>query len=245
MIALMRRTWPLLARGGCLGMVCLFAGSACAGELPLKCGDLANHYGPFDYRSDKSKLPVVEQAHFDSGIETLTRGKSAHIGGDIDYTLRAFPNHHRALLAMIRLAEREKISVPKGARYSDECYLLRAEHFRPDDGVVKMLMGIYLMKKGRNKEAVERLEAAEKLDSNDANLQYNLGLVYFRLGRYEESLAGAHRAYASGFGLPGLKSMLKRVGKWREPVSGVDGPKEKSYPEEALQTEEPAQSVHQ
>lgn len=221
MIAPMRCALAWIVGVGCAGLLLAFGSSAVAAdELPLQCGTLRNHYGPFDYRTDKSKLPIVEGAHFDAGIESLTRGKSGHLGGDLDYTLRAFPNHHRALLAMMRLAERDKVAKPLGARYTDECYFLRAEYFRPDDGMVKMLAGIFLMKKGRNSEAIERLEAAKKLDPRDANLQYNLGLAYFRLGRYDESLEHAHRAYAMGFALPGLKGMLAKAGKWRDPVPG-------------------------
>jgi len=227
-----RRSYNLAAISLGVSLV-LGCGTLHAQNLPLECGQLTNHYGPFDYRTDRSKLPVVEHAHFDSGVESLTRGKSTEdIGGDIDYTLRAFPNHHRALMAMMRLGEREKTSKPRAARYTVECYFRRAEYFRPDDGLVKMLTGIYLMKQGRNGEALGKLEAAEKLDSGDPNLQYNLGLAYFRLGRYEEALAHAHRAYAKGFALPGLKGLLVKAGKWRDaeqasppgtPVKGADG----------------------
>jgi hypothetical protein len=32
------------------------------------CGSLDNHFGPFDYRTDRDKLPVVERRHFTQQI---------------------------------------------------------------------------------------------------------------------------------------------------------------------------------
>lgn len=199
-------------------MFSLVSHVAMAQNMPHECGTLANNYGPYDYRVDKSKLPIVENYHFDGQVEALVRGKSsAGPAGDISYTLRAFPNHHRALLSMIRLAERDKTAKPSGASHSVDCFLVRAEAFRPDDAMVKMLAGIHLMKKGQNREALTKLEAAEKINSSDANLHYNLGLAYFRLNQYDKSLDSAHKAYSMGFTLPGLRNMLKKVGKWQEP----------------------------
>ncbi|MEL7448527.1 MAG: hypothetical protein AAFN78_04915, partial [Pseudomonadota bacterium] len=87
--------------------------SAQAGAARPKedCGPLQNAYGPFDYTNPDhvaKKLDRVERAHFDKGVENLkghltNAGGKAQLKGDIAYTLRAFPNHHRALYAMIRL----------------------------------------------------------------------------------------------------------------------------------------------
>ena len=68
------------------------------------CGPLRGQgqYGPYDYHTHKDKLQVVERYHFTAVVEALTRGSQNTLaGGDIDYTLRAFPNRHRALLAMV------------------------------------------------------------------------------------------------------------------------------------------------
>ena len=174
-------------------------------------------YGPFDYRTDKDKLQIVEKHHFDVGVETLVRGKSTYrIGGDIAYTLNAFPNHHRALMAMTNLAIREKTNQPDGSGYSMECWFDRAERFRPDDHMVKMLHGLYMLRLGRHQQAIDKLEQASANDVNDANLFYNLGLAYLDLRKYDLALENAHRAYALGFPLPGLKNRLQRAGQWRE-----------------------------
>lgn len=69
-------------------------------------------FGPFDYTDPETARPgkygqspplhLVEIAHFTPEVEHLVRGKSGAIYGDLDYTLRAFPNHHRALWSMVR-----------------------------------------------------------------------------------------------------------------------------------------------
>jgi tetratricopeptide (TPR) repeat protein len=185
---------------------------------PVACGELANAFGPFDYRSaSEEDRRLVNGAHFTEQVETLKSGKTTNWpGGDIDYTLRAFPNHPRALLAMMNLSFKEKRLKPNSAHWPVECYFDRAERFRGDDAYVKLLFGIYLLKVGRNQEAITKLEAAEKLQSDDPNLYYNLGLAYFDLKNYDKALHYAHEAYALHFPLPGLREKLKRVGAWKD-----------------------------
>lgn len=188
------------------------------------CGSLRNAYGPYDYWSDKDKLPIVEGAHFTPEVETLKAGKSSTLGGDIDYTLRAFPNHPRALLAMVRLGERLKSDRPGGAHYSVACFLDRAIRFRPDDAMARMIFGTYLAKRKKNELALQHLEIAEKNASDNANVHYNLGLVYFDLGKYDKSLSHAHKAYRLGFELPGLRAKLEKAGKWQDAVASQPEP---------------------
>lgn len=184
------------------------------------CGDLRNGVvGPWDYRtSTVESRRVVEDHHFTPNVESLSAGESTvHIGGDIDYLLRAYPNHARGLLAMIRLAAKEG-ERPRGSRYTVECWFDRATRFAPNDGAVHMLHGVYLLKKGRKDDAIKSLELARDLGSaEDANLNYNLGLAYLEVGQFDKSLAHAHKAYALGFPLPGLKNRLQRANKWRDP----------------------------
>lgn len=204
--------------------VCFFIGLAIFISSPVRadlddfaCGALQNSYGPYDYRNDKDKLKIVEDYHFTPGVANLSNAKTGYLGGDIDYTLRAFPNHPRALMAMIQLGEREKTTKVPHANYSVECYLTRAIRFKNDDPTVKMIYANFLAKKGRGKEALKQLNDAVLLDEDSANFQYNVGLIYFELREYEKSLLYAQKAYLSGFPLPGLREKLKKVGKWREP----------------------------
>ena len=174
-------------------------------------------YGPYDYRTDKDKLLIVEMAHFTPDVENLRHQLAGYFGADLDYTLRAFPNHHRSLVAMVNLVLKEHKLQPKGARWSIECYFDRAARFAPDDAVPPMIYGVFLNKVGKKKEAIEAFKASERLDPNNVNLQYDLGLVYFDLKQFDLALEYAQKAYRGGATLPGLKKNLLDAGRWKEP----------------------------
>lgn len=215
--------------------------AACAALLPslahgevatgeTACGAISGHgsgvdMGPFDYRNPPpGKLQVVEAHHFTPRVANLKGGQStATIGVDIDFTLRYFPNHPRALNAMVRLAEREKTDRPRGSRYSVNCWFDRAVRKAPDDPVPRLLFGIWLAKRGEKDMAREHLDEVAKADYRSPNTTYNMGLAYFQIGDYDKALAAAHTAQAQGFSLPGLKGLLTKVGKWQEPAPPAAG----------------------
>lgn len=183
------------------------------------CGSIKASIGPYDYRTDRDKLPLVEGAHFTAEVEALIRGTtSTRPGGDIAYTLRAIPNNHRALLAMMRLGEKEKTTQPSGSTYSIECWFDRAIRFRPDDGVVRMIYSTYLNKNGRIPEANSQLEIATTYAKDSAITHYNIGLHYFNLKNYDKALVQAHKAMALGWTQTDLRDQLRSVGKWTEPT---------------------------
>ena len=184
------------------------------------CGPLQNHFGPYDYRTNTDKHNLVERYHFTPDVEQLRKGSTApHVGGDISYTLKVFPNHPRALDAMARLSELQKQPIPSGSPYSVDCWFERAMRFRPDDLRVKLVYGLHLLRVGKNQEAVKYFEMAKGGERPDANLYYNLGLAYVKLGKFDAALESAHIAYGLGFPLPGLRNQLVRAGKWREPAA--------------------------
>lgn len=180
------------------------------------CGSLANGYGPYDYRKDKDKLPIVESSHFTPAVESLIHGISGPVGGELDYALRAFPNHHRVLIAMTRLGEKFKTPKPPGAKYNVDCYYDRAVRFAPDDNVVRMLYAQYLGKEGRTDDAVFQLETAAAQAPDAGFTQYNIGLVYFEIGKPDRALAQAHKALSLGFTRPELQKKLELAGKWQD-----------------------------
>ncbi|HEU4621753.1 MAG TPA: ABC transporter permease [Burkholderiaceae bacterium] len=182
------------------------------------CGSLENAYGPFDYRiATRDQIHMVEAFHFTPRVESLQGGKtSSFIAVDLDYTLRVFPNHHRALMTLARLAQREKREVLQGAQYPTECYFERAIRFQPEDPMPQMIFGLYLAHAKRESEARPYLERAETLSTGDANLHYNLGLAYLDLKDFDRAYINAKRAYDAGFPLPGLRERLKRAGVWKE-----------------------------
>jgi predicted Zn-dependent protease len=182
----------------------------------LGCGDFEHHYGPFDYRTaTKKQRDLVERFHFTQDVATLTKGASTtKIAGDISYTLLAFPNHPRALMAMSDLARRQKTRKPAGSTYDVDCWFERAIRFRPDDPMVRYVLGISKLKDGVPVEAVKQLGIAEKALPNDAMVHYNLGLAYLDLDDYDKARDEAHRAYELGAQLPGLRNLLEKAGKW-------------------------------
>lgn len=202
-----------------LGLGLLIFSQSRADVNDYVCGSLQASYGPYDYRSDKDKLQIVEQHHLTPEVVNLVAGTTGSIGGDLSYTLRAFPNHHVALMAMAKLGEKEKTAKPAGAKYGVECYFQRAVRFRKDDEIVRILYASYLSRAGRNVEALSQLNEAARLGTDSANANYNMGLIFYDLKEYEKALFYAQQAYRLGFPLPGLRDKLKRAGKWKEPVA--------------------------
>ncbi len=100
------------------------------------------------------------------------------------------------------------------AHLTPVCYFDRATRFQPEDAQVRLLYGIYLQKNGRYSESLEQLRIAESFAGENANILYNIGLVYLDLNNSEKALEYAHRAYRLGFPLEGLRNRLKRLGKW-------------------------------
>lgn len=218
----------------------LFAGGSSLATAFEPCGPLVTGYGPYDYRTDKKKLEVVERFHFTSDVEGLRKGNTGPLGGDLDYTLRASPNHHRALMAMVNLGIMTRTEQPKGAHYTISCYFERAIRFAPNDGTVFMIDGIYLSRVGKKREALKALAVAESLQKDDANVQYNLGLVYLDLKDYPSARLHARRAYELGFALPGLRKSLESAGQWEGPL-----PAETAKPSETPAAAAPAGSTQQ
>lgn len=186
---------------------------------PSQCGSLNNSFGPFDYRTVRgTQLQLVESAHFTQSVELLIKGNAGYLGGDLDYTLRAFPNHHRALISMMRYGERLKVAKVPSANYEVECYLVRAVTFQPDDAVARMLFAQFLMKAKRRDEALKQLALAQPLAQDNPFTHYNLGLSYLGAEAYDQALKHAHTAMALGFPRTELREQLQAKGQWKEPA---------------------------
>ncbi|MBK9234599.1 MAG: hypothetical protein IPO19_00485 [Rhodoferax sp.] len=197
------------------------------------CGGLTNNFGPFDYRADHhvpapgdqmphpEKRRLVEGAHFTPRVESLigaqSGGQLGPPGADLDYTLRAFPNHHRALISVMRYGEKKGNPQPPGLRYVVECYFERALRFKPNDVIVRMIYSTYLTKHKREAEAVAQLEQATALAGDNAFTHYNIGLTYFDMKIYDKALARAHRATELGFDRTELRDQLRNANQWQEP----------------------------
>lgn len=175
--------------------------------------------GDYYDTEDGKGLAAVEAFHFGPQVEALQRGMSGALAADISYTLEHFPNHPRALAAMARLALRERRPRVPGAAFSVECYFQRALAYQAADGATRALFGAYLLSLRRDGEAAKQLQMALEAQRGNAAAWYNLGLAQVRLKDWPAALAAAHKAYALGFPLPGLRQQLKAAGRWREPES--------------------------
>ncbi len=159
-------TWATL-------LLLAFAGNASSQEVG--CGQLENAYGPFDYTNAThvaENLPIVEKVHLTPEVEALIKGSTGTIMGDLDYTLRAFPNHHRALYAMARYALQPDFP-GHAPHYPPECYFRRAIAFKPADGVAHMIYGIFLHKQNKLSEALREYGQAMELMPESAEVHYN------------------------------------------------------------------------
>lgn len=184
------------------------------------CGELKSSFGPFDYLgrfSLENELYLVEIAHFTPDVENLISGNtSATPAGDLNYTLLAWPNHHRALVTLVKYSIKEKSTNIPDLKWPVECYFDRAIRMNGKDAQVRSIYSVFLTKHGRNKEALEQLEVAANLEPDNATILYNLGLLYFKLKNYEKASYYAKQAYALDFPLPGLRNKLIQAGKWKK-----------------------------
>lgn len=217
-------------------MVCVWPMIGHGQVSPAMCGPLDNAFGPFDYRSDhyqpspgdlqshKEKLRLVESVHFPPNVEMLLGGSARGAGtlwGDLDYVLRAFPNHHRALAASLKWWERNKISMPTGMDRPIECVFERAVRFRPEDTVSRLLYATFLLRNDRRAEAMSHIDAAKGFAGESAFAHYNVGMVYADAGAFDQALEQAHRAKALGLPHTGLADRLKAAGRWQEPLESM------------------------
>jgi hypothetical protein len=180
------------------------------------CKGRGQGFGPFDYtvRTDANikALNLVHGGHFPPETERLTH-RNAHLG--LNYTLSAWPNHHRALYSAINYR------MKRGQPYYNEefapveCWFQRAINFSPKDGTTHMLYGMYLHKLDFRSEALEEYRIAEKLSPSDLNLKYNLALLLIELEKYAEAKKYAKHLYNEGFPLPGLRNKLVEAGYWK------------------------------
>lgn len=200
-----------------LGFVMLLLASAVAARAQENvCGALANPYGPFDYRTDKPMLPIVDNAHFTPQVENLIRGQSGNLGGDLDYTLRAFPNHHRALIAVMNYGLKTGSPQPPHLPRPVECYFERAIRFRPDDYLVRLIYVDFLRRHQRPGEAIAQLDSAAALSQDRWITQQNIGLIYVELKEFEKARACARRVFALGERPDRLVVALREAGHWSD-----------------------------
>jgi tetratricopeptide (TPR) repeat protein len=185
----------------------LQAQQVCGGSLGQ------NSWGrPLDYRDpgEQDSLDLVERFHFTRDTENLVKGVNVPLPGDIHYTLMRFVNHYRALNSMATW--QLKNGFREGQEYFPaDCYFERAAAFTPDDPMVYVIWGNYLFRKKDFPRALEIYGRAEELGPDNAEVHYNLGLLYIEMKDLVRAQEHADKAYSLGYPLPGLRNKLKRL----------------------------------
>lgn len=187
----------------------------------LTCGitpgkPLINGYGPFDFTNPEhqSKLPIVLGAHFTPKVERLIDGETGALPHDIDYTLRAIPNYHRALNAISRFEILSKKSTEQFSQnYSADCFFKRAIYFQPADATTRMLYGMHKHQLKNLDEAEALYLQALAISPKNPEIHYNLGLLYVDKSVLDKAKKHAKVAYAAGYPLPGLNNKIARAEK--------------------------------
>ncbi len=188
----------------------------------IACDGGAQGYGPYDYtkRSTlQTELTLVESAHFTPAVENLIKGNSsgANPDGDIRYTLKAWPNHPRALLTSIRLQLNIKNKLTKFTQnIPPECYLQRAIRFSPNDTAIYTLYGYYLHKLGKLEVSSKYYEKSLSLNPDDSKAAYSYSLLLIDMKRLDDALKYAKIAYTQLNTPKSLKQKLIKLGAWRD-----------------------------
>jgi tetratricopeptide (TPR) repeat protein len=172
-----------------------------------------SEYHDVNDRSSAVVLNTVETNHFVKDVELLVKGQTAPLPLDIDFVLRAFPNHYRALNSMANWQLKNKLRslTPDGRPWTADCYFQRAHNFAPKDWRVRIVYAIYLHRAKRLDEAREQYVAAEDLGASTADYYYSRGLLEVDMGDLANARTYADKAYAMGMPLPGLRDKLARA----------------------------------
>jgi len=176
--------------------------------------------GPWDYLQRENlqrELRIVEDFHFSRKVQFLASGDRG-VANDVDYTLRGWPNHHKALLTIIQyqlefLKNRSKIKYK--LEIPPECYLERAINFSPKDPVPYSLYGYYLHKLGLFEKSEIMYKKAVKYFPNNARIAYSYALLLTDLKRYDEALKFSKFAYQHDKPPEMLKNKLLKLGVWK------------------------------
>lgn len=189
-----------------------------------------NGIGPWDYYDPSNSQPSganpmgnikrVTNVHLTPGMLRMEKRASGTFSGDIDYTLRAIPNHPAGLDLASRL---EKRLAQPGAELTNllkyekpkrtaECYFQRAIALTPNRFYTYVVYGIHLHRFGNYDAANTAYAKALALGSTTIETNYNYGLSLVKSGRLADAEQQAKIAYQGGFPLPGLRNMLQQQG---------------------------------
>lgn len=203
--------------------------------------DIDGQFGPYDYyKPIRIAIPLVERAHM--GYEIAEQARKGDWCGyylNLDYSLRALPNHPKALTLMAEYLEtrptckpsRESGKTTSGAIWAIEnnawqernmdYYFQTALNFMTEDTRVipkhaetHVLYADWLRKKKRFDEAMKQYESAHVLKPGYANTYYGLGMLYLDQKNIAKATENARKAYSLGKPPADLQERLVAAGAW-------------------------------
>jgi hypothetical protein len=205
--------------------------------------DVDGQFGPYDYyrppKTVHAPIALVESAHLGFIVADQLRQKDyCGYQSNLNYTLRAFPNHPKALVMMAEYlaahrpcpAREEPNSVANSVwaiennswqERNTDFFFQTALNFMTEDTRVipkyaetHALYGDWLRKNGRADEAMTQYEAARALKPGYANTYYGLGMLYLDQKNIAKATENAKKAYALGKPPTDLKDRLVAAGSW-------------------------------
>jgi tetratricopeptide (TPR) repeat protein len=179
-------------------------------------GDKGNrdYYHPGTTTDEKADWENAHKFHLGPALAAMKRGDWKVARDNLQFILYVFPNSPQALNSISELC----VDKWKSAHCDADAWFEKAIAVNPDVATTWTLLGIHLQRKKRPSEAIQHFQHALKLNPNDLNAHYNMGLAYFDLKEYDKANEQAQISYALGAPLPGLRNLLKRSGAWK-PVS--------------------------
>ena len=168
--------------------------------------------GPWDYIKPATHVHLerVEGSYFPPQVENLSINPAQSALGAAK-TLRIYPNHHRALYTVMRFYRDYPDLVDNSELYTMECLFTRASFFSPNDPMVYMLNGMHYHWNSDFISSKGKYLQAYNLDPKNPQVNYNLGLMYYDQGDYENAAKHADIAYRGGYPLQGLRKKLSRL----------------------------------
>ena len=161
------------------------------------------------------------QAHMRSYVLNMTGNHNNDprlLINELVWTLARFPNHHKALLVLIKYTAKKGFPFyPEVEAHvaSAECYIRQAMRLMPHDTTLWQLLAYNYQLRKQYNDAIAAYKDALAKEPKNIEIAYNMGLIYIELKRYDKAMEYAQIAYKHGFPLPGLRNSLKRVGAWK------------------------------
>ncbi len=216
--------------------------------------DVDGQFGPYDYyrppAEPRGAIALVEREHLGFKVaEQMFKKDYCGYYLNLDYTLRAFPNHPKALPMMAKFLEshstcppsrKTEVTVEAAAialesgtwqERNMEYYYGTAIHFVTEDTRVipkhaetHVLYGDWLRKNGEYGKAQKQYETALALKPGSADAHYGMGLMYLDQNNSAKAAEYAKKAYTLGKPPAELRDRLVASGVWQATPTGKQAP---------------------